>query len=41
MLDQFERARNSWLADRLAELTEAERDTLRQAAEILQQIARG
>ncbi|MDO3701514.1 MarR family transcriptional regulator [Micromonospora sp. C28SCA-DRY-2] len=41
VLDQFERARNSWLADRLAELTEAERDTLRQAAEILQQIARG
>ncbi|MFI5486820.1 MarR family winged helix-turn-helix transcriptional regulator [Micromonospora echinaurantiaca] len=41
VLDQFERARNSWLADRLAELSEAERDTLRQAAEILQQIARG
>lgn len=41
VLDQFERARNEWLAHRLAELTEAERDTLQQAAEILQQIARG
>ncbi|WP_176737315.1 MarR family winged helix-turn-helix transcriptional regulator [Micromonospora citrea] len=40
VLDQFERARDEWLARRLAELDEAERDTLRQAAEILQQLAR-
>ncbi|MFG3697780.1 MarR family winged helix-turn-helix transcriptional regulator [Micromonospora sp. NPDC047620] len=40
VLDQFERVRDEWLARRLAELTEAERDTLRQAAEILQQLAR-
>jgi DNA-binding MarR family transcriptional regulator len=40
VLDQFERARDEWLAHRLAELSEAERDTLRQAAEILQQLAR-
>ncbi|MCM0676268.1 MarR family transcriptional regulator [Micromonospora phytophila] len=40
VLDQFERARDEWLAHRLAELGEAERDTLRQAAEILQQLAR-
>ncbi|MEU5939568.1 MarR family transcriptional regulator [Micromonospora sp. NPDC047548] len=40
VLDQFERARNEWLASRLAALTEDERDTLRRAAEILQQIAR-
>ncbi|MFG3703439.1 MarR family winged helix-turn-helix transcriptional regulator [Micromonospora sp. NPDC047670] len=40
VLEQFERARDEWLAHRLAELTEAERDTLRQAAEILQQLAR-
>ena len=40
VLDQFERVRDEWLAHRLAELTEAERDTLRQAAEILQQLAR-
>lgn len=40
MLEQFERVRDEWLASRLAELTEAERDTLRQAAEILQQVAR-
>ncbi|MFI6130160.1 MarR family winged helix-turn-helix transcriptional regulator [Micromonospora sp. NPDC051141] len=41
VLDQFERARNEWLAGRLAALTEEERDTLRRAAEILQGIARG
>lgn len=41
MLDQFERARNEWLASRLAALTEEERDTLRRAADILQGIARG
>lgn len=40
VLDQFERARNSWLAERLGALTEEERDTLQRAAEILQQIAR-
>ncbi|WP_431936000.1 MarR family winged helix-turn-helix transcriptional regulator [Micromonospora sp. RP3T] len=41
VLDQFERARNEWLAGRLAALTEEERDTLRRAADILQGIARG
>jgi DNA-binding MarR family transcriptional regulator len=40
VLEQFERARNEWLADRLAALTEEERDTLRRAADILQVIAR-
>ncbi|EWM66322.1 MarR family transcriptional regulator [Micromonospora chalcea] len=40
VLDQFERARNEWLATRLAELTEDERETLRRAADILQGIAR-
>ena len=40
VLELFERVRDEWLASRLAELTEAERDTLRQAAEILQQVAR-
>ncbi|MGN9774607.1 MarR family winged helix-turn-helix transcriptional regulator [Micromonospora sp. H33] len=40
VLDQFERARDEWLAHRLAELGEEERDTLRQAAEILHQLAR-
>ncbi|WDZ86459.1 MarR family winged helix-turn-helix transcriptional regulator [Micromonospora cathayae] len=40
VLDQFERARDEWLATRLAGLTEEERDTLRRAAEILQQLAR-
>ncbi|ROO52101.1 DNA-binding MarR family transcriptional regulator [Micromonospora sp. Llam0] len=37
----FERVRDEWLATRLAALSPAERDTLRQAAEILQQVARG
>jgi len=37
----FERARDEWLASRLAELSPAERDTLRRAAEILQRVARG
>ncbi|PTA48335.1 MarR family transcriptional regulator [Micromonospora sp. RP3T] len=41
VLDQFERARNEWLASRLAALTEEDRDTLRRAADILQGIARG
>ena len=40
VLDQFERARDEWLAHRLAALTADERDTLQQAAEILQQVAR-
>ncbi|MEH0819204.1 MULTISPECIES: MarR family winged helix-turn-helix transcriptional regulator [unclassified Micromonospora] len=40
VLDQFERARDEWLASRLAALNEDERDTLRRAAEILQQLAR-
>ena len=40
VLDQSERARNEWLATRLAELTEDERETLRRAADILQGIAR-
>ncbi|MEU2612884.1 MarR family transcriptional regulator [Micromonospora sp. NPDC007271] len=40
VLEQFERARNEWLAGRLAALTEEERDTLRRAADILQGIAR-
>lgn len=40
VLDQFERVRDEWLARRLAELTESDRETLRQAAEILQQLAR-
>jgi DNA-binding MarR family transcriptional regulator len=37
---QFERVRDEWLAQRLAELTPDERETLRRAAEILQQVAR-
>ncbi|WP_208811271.1 MarR family winged helix-turn-helix transcriptional regulator [Micromonospora echinofusca] len=41
VLDEFERARDEWLANRLAELTPEERDTLLRAAEILQQVARG
>jgi DNA-binding MarR family transcriptional regulator len=40
VLAQFERARDEWLARRLAELTVEERETLRQAAEILQKLAR-
>ena len=37
---QFERARNEWLAQQLAELSPDERDTLARAAEILQQVAK-
>ncbi len=37
---QFERARNEWLAQQLAQLGPAERDTLARAAEILQHVAR-
>ena len=40
VLAQLERARNEWLARRLAELTVEERDTLLRAAEILQKVAR-
>ncbi|TDC50907.1 MarR family transcriptional regulator [Micromonospora sp. KC207] len=40
VLDQFERARNEWLARRLAELPESDRETLQRAAEILQRLAR-
>jgi DNA-binding MarR family transcriptional regulator len=39
MLAQFERAREEWLARRLAELTLQERDTVRRAAEILRRVA--
>lgn len=38
---QYERARNEWLAQALEQLTPEERDTLAQAAEILQRVARG
>lgn len=38
---QFERARDTWLARRLSELAPDERETLRQAAVILQKVARG
>jgi DNA-binding MarR family transcriptional regulator len=41
MLAQFERAREEWLARRLAELTGDEREILRHAAEILRRIAEG
>ncbi len=37
---RFERARNEWLAQRLAELSDADRDTLARAAEILHRVAR-
>ncbi len=40
VLAQFERVRDEWLAQRLAELTPDERDTLQRAAEILQKVAR-
>jgi DNA-binding MarR family transcriptional regulator len=40
VLGQFERARDEWLARKLAELTPEERETLRQAAEILHKVAR-
>ena len=40
ILDQYERARDEWLAPRLAALTPEERETLRRAAEILQKVAR-
>jgi DNA-binding MarR family transcriptional regulator len=40
VLAQFERARDDWLARKLGELTAEERETLQQAAEILQKVAR-
>lgn len=40
VLTQVQRAREEWLACRLAALTPEERDTLRRAAEILQKMAR-
>jgi DNA-binding MarR family transcriptional regulator len=40
VLAQFERARDEWLASRLAELAPEERDTLRRAADILRKLAR-
>jgi DNA-binding MarR family transcriptional regulator len=40
VLAKFERAREEWLALRLAELTTEEREVLRHAAEILRQVAR-
>jgi DNA-binding MarR family transcriptional regulator len=40
VLAQFERARDEWLARKLAELTAEEREILRQAAAILQKVAR-
>jgi DNA-binding MarR family transcriptional regulator len=40
VLAQFERVRDEWLAQRLAELSPDERDTLLRAAEILQKVAR-
>ncbi|MGC5051022.1 MarR family winged helix-turn-helix transcriptional regulator [Micromonospora sp. DT48] len=39
VLDQFERVRDEWLARRLAELSDTDRKTLHQAAEILQRIS--
>jgi DNA-binding MarR family transcriptional regulator len=41
VLAQVQRARDEWLACRLAELGPEERDALRRAAEILQRLARG
>ena len=40
VLARFERARDEWLASRLAELRPEERDTLQRAAEILRKLAR-
>ncbi len=40
LLDQFERVRDEWLARRLAELSDTERETLHHAAEILQRLSR-
>lgn len=40
MIAQFERARDEWLTQRLAELTAEERDVLRRAAELLRRVSR-
>jgi DNA-binding MarR family transcriptional regulator len=40
VLAQFERAREEWLAQQLADLTAEEREILRRAAEILRRVAR-
>ncbi len=40
VLGRSDRARDQWLAKRLAELSPEERETLRRAAEILQKVAR-
>lgn len=40
MLARFERAREEWLTQRLAELTDDEREILRRSAEILRRVAR-
>ena len=40
MYAQFERARNEWLAEQLAALSDEDRAVLVRAAEILQQVAR-
>lgn len=40
VLAQTERARDEWLAKRLAELSAEDRDTLLRAVELLQQVAR-
>jgi DNA-binding MarR family transcriptional regulator len=39
MLAQFERAREEWLAQQLAQLTTDEREVLRRAAELLRRLA--
>lgn len=41
MLAQIRRAREEWLAQQLADLSEEQRDILQRAAEILNQVARG
>ncbi|MEV6814361.1 MarR family transcriptional regulator [Micromonospora sp. NPDC051296] len=40
VLDQFERVRDEWLAHRLAELSDTDREILHHAAEILQRLSR-
>jgi DNA-binding MarR family transcriptional regulator len=40
LLEEYRRARDEWLAQRLATLTPEERDTLQRAAEILTRVAR-
>jgi DNA-binding MarR family transcriptional regulator len=40
LLEEYRRARDEWLAQRLAALTADERDTLRRAADLLNRIAR-